>query len=101
INTSRGGLIDTPSLVAAIESGHVGAVGLDVYEEEDGKFFRDLSDTVMHDDVLARLISFPNVLLTSHQAFFTQEAMTTIAQTTIANLDDAAAGRASANLLRP
>ncbi len=101
INTSRGGLIDTPSLVAAIDSGHVGAVGLDVYEEEDGKFFRDLSDTVMHDDVLARLISFPNVLLTSHQAFFTQEAMTTIAQTTIANLDDAAAGRASANLLRP
>uniref|UniRef100_UPI00333E8752 2-hydroxyacid dehydrogenase n=1 Tax=Gemmatimonas sp. TaxID=1962908 RepID=UPI00333E8752 len=99
INTSRGGLIDTASLVAAIESGHVGAVGLDVYEEEDGKFFRDLSDTVMHDDVLARLISFPNVLLTSHQAFFTQEAMTTIAETTIANLDDAAAGRASANLL--
>jgi D-lactate dehydrogenase len=99
INTSRGGLIDTVALVAAIESGHVGAVGLDVYEEEDGKFFRDLSDAVMHDDVLARLISFPNVLLTSHQAFFTQEAMTTIAQTTIANLDDAAAGRENPNVL--
>jgi D-lactate dehydrogenase len=100
INTSRGGLIDSAALVAAIESGHVGAVGLDVYEEEDGKFFRDLSDAVMHDDVLARLISFPNVLLTSHQAFFTQEAMTTIAETTIANLNDAAAGRENANVLR-
>ncbi|MCU0635966.1 MAG: 2-hydroxyacid dehydrogenase [Gemmatimonadaceae bacterium] len=101
VNTSRGGLIDTASLVAAIESGQVGAVALDVYEEEEGKFFRDLSDTVMADDVLARLLSFPNVLLTSHQAFFTHEAMTTIAETTIANLDDAAAGRAGDNLLAP
>jgi D-lactate dehydrogenase len=101
INTSRGALIDSAALVAAIESGHVGAVGLDVYEEEDGKFFRDLSDVVMQDDVLARLISFPNVLLTSHQAFFTQEAMTTIAETTIANLDDVAAGRRNANVLTP
>lgn len=99
INTSRGGLIDTAALVAAIESEQVGAVGLDVYEEEDGKFYRDLSDAVMHDDVLARLISFPNVLLTSHQGFFTEEAMTTIAETTMANLDDAAAGRHNANWL--
>lgn len=101
INTSRGGLIDTAALVSAIESGHVGAVGLDVYEEEEGKFFRDLSADVMHDDVLARLLSFPNVLLTSHQAFFTQEAMTTIAETTIANLDDAEAGRRNPNVLTP
>jgi D-lactate dehydrogenase len=99
VNTSRGGLIDTAALVAAIESGHVGGVALDVYEEEEGKFFRDLSDTVMADDVLARLLSFPNVLLTSHQAFFTHEAMTTIAQTTIANLDDGAAGRRTNNSL--
>ncbi|MCU0646506.1 MAG: 2-hydroxyacid dehydrogenase [Gemmatimonadaceae bacterium] len=99
VNTSRGGLIDTAALVAAIESGHVGGVALDVYEEEEGKFFRDLSDTVMTDDVLARLLSFPNVLLTSHQAFFTHEAMTTIAETTIANLDDWAAGRRTDNVL--
>lgn len=100
INTSRGGLIDTPALLAALESHHVGAVGLDVYEEEEGKFFRDLSDTVMHDDVLARLLTYPNVLLTSHQAFFTQEAMDTIAGTTVANLDDFAAGRDNPNALR-
>ncbi|MCU0625588.1 MAG: 2-hydroxyacid dehydrogenase, partial [Gemmatimonadaceae bacterium] len=93
VNTSRGGLVDTRALVAAIESGHVGAVALDVYEEEEGKFFRDLSDAVMDDDVLARLLSFPNVLVTSHQAFFTQEAMTTIAATTIANLTDMEEGR--------
>ena len=99
INTSRGGLIDTPALVAAIESQHVGAVALDVYEEEEGKFFRDLSDTVLQDEILTRLLAFPNVLLTSHQAFFTEEAMTTIANTTIGNLDDFAAGRRNDNVL--
>ena len=76
-------------------------VALDVYEEEEGKFFRDLSDTVMQDEVLTRLLTFPNVLLTSHQAFFTQEAMTTIAETTIGNLDDFAAGRRTRNVLPP
>jgi len=76
-------------------------VALDVYEEEEGKFFRDLSDQVLDDEVLARLMSFPNVLLTSHQAFFTHEAMTTIAGTTIANLDAAAAGAPSPNRLAP
>lgn len=101
VNTSRGGLVDTAALVAAIESGHVGAVALDVYEEEEGKFFRDLSDAPMPDEVLARLLSFPNVLLTSHQAFFTHEAMTQIAAATIGNLDDIAAGRESPNVLRP
>jgi D-lactate dehydrogenase len=101
VNTSRGGLIDTEALIEAIAHGKVGAVALDVYEEEEGKFFLDLSDQVMDDDVLARLMTFPNVLVTGHQAFFTHEAMTTIAETTIANLSDFAAGRDSANVLKP
>lgn len=101
INTSRGKLIDTEALIAALQSGHVGGVALDVYEEEEGKFFRDLSDEVLDDAVLARLMTFPNVLLTSHQAFFTHEAMTQIAEATITNLDDAAAGRSNANRLAP
>jgi D-lactate dehydrogenase len=101
INTSRGGLIDTEALISFVQSGHIGAVGLDVYEEEEGKFYRDLSDAVMNDEVLARLLTFPNALLTSHQAFFTHEAMTTIAETTINNLSDFEAGRANENVLRP
>ena len=101
VNTSRGKLIDTEALIGALQSGHVGGVALDVYEEEEGKFFRDLSDQVLDDEVLARLMTFPNVLLTSHQAFFTHEAMTTIAGTTIANLDAAAAGAPSPNRLGP
>ncbi|HMQ30589.1 MAG TPA: 2-hydroxyacid dehydrogenase [Chloroflexaceae bacterium] len=100
VNTSRGGLIDTEALVEALQRGQVAAVGLDVYEEEEGKFFRDLSDQVMDDEVLARLMTFPNVLLTSHQAFFTHEAMTTIAETTIKNLTDFEEGRENENVLR-
>ena len=99
VNTSRGGLIDTEALIEAVQRGHVAAVGLDVYEEEEGKFFRDLSDQVMDDDVLARLMTFPNVLLTSHQAFFTHEAMTTIAETTIKNITDFEEGRTNENVL--
>ncbi|MCU0622909.1 MAG: 2-hydroxyacid dehydrogenase [Gemmatimonadaceae bacterium] len=99
VNTSRGKLIDTEALIAALQSGQVGGVALDVYEEEEGKFFRDLSDQVLDDEVLARLMTFPNVLLTSHQAFFTHEAMTTIAETTLANLDAAAGGHPSPNRL--
>jgi D-lactate dehydrogenase len=101
INTSRGGLVDTAALIEAVQSGHLAGVGLDVYEEEQGKFFRDLSDQPMHDDVLARLMTFPNVLVTGHQAFFTQEAYTTIAETTVKNLDDFAAGRTNDNTLTP
>lgn len=101
VNTSRGKLIDTEALIEALQAGHVGAVALDVYEEEEGKFFRDLSDQVLDDEVLARLMTFPNVLLTSHQAFFTEEAMTTIAETTIANLDAGAVGATTANRLAP
>jgi D-lactate dehydrogenase len=100
INTSRGGLIDSEALIAAISSGHLGGVGLDVYEEEAGKFFRDLSDAPLSDEVLARLLGFPNVLLTSHQAFFTHEAITTIAEVTIANIDDFVAGKSNENTLQ-
>jgi D-lactate dehydrogenase len=101
INTSRGALVNTEALIKAIESGHLAGVGLDVYEEEQGKFFRDLSDKPMSDEVLARIMSFPNVLVTGHQAFFTRDAYTTIAETTIRNLDDFAAGRENENVLKP
>jgi D-lactate dehydrogenase len=86
INVSRGALVDTPALIGALKSGHLGGVALDVYEEEEGIFFEDLSGQVLHDDDLARLLTFPNVLITSHQAFLTREALAEIARTTIANL---------------
>ena len=86
INTGRGALIDSRALIAALKTRHVGAAGLDVYEEEEGIFFTDLSDKVLQDDVLARLLTFPNVLVTSHQAFLTREALSNIAETTLANL---------------
>lgn len=101
VNTSRGGLIDTEALIEALKEGRLGSVGLDVYEEEDGLFFRDLSDRIVQDDVFARLISFPNVLVTGHQAFFTHEAFTTIAETTIRNIADFEAGRENENVLKP
>jgi D-lactate dehydrogenase len=100
INTSRGGLIDTPALVAALRSGQVGAAGLDVYEEEEGLYYQDLSATPTRDDVLSTLLAFPNVIVTGHQAFFTHEALSTIAATTIASLNDFEAGRTSENVLR-
>jgi D-lactate dehydrogenase len=86
INVSRGALIDTTALIEALKSGRLGGVALDVYEEEEGIFFEDLSGQVLQDDELARLLSFPNVLITSHQAFLTQEALADIARTTVANL---------------
>ena len=86
INTGRGALIDSRALIDALKRGHVGAAGLDVYEEEEGIFFHDLSSQVLQDDVLARLLTFPNVLVTSHQAFLTAEALTQIATTTLASL---------------
>ena len=86
INTSRGGLVDTIAAVEALKSGKLGYLGLDVYEEEAGLFFEDLSDTVINDDVFSRLLTFPNVLITGHQAFFTEQALEQIATTTIANL---------------
>ncbi len=92
INTGRGALVHTKALIDGLKSGHVGAVGLDVYEEEAGLFFRDLSDTVLTDDVFARLLTFPNVVITAHQGFFTREAMQAIARTTVENLVSFARG---------
>ena len=86
VNTGRGALIDSRALIDALKSGHLGAAGLDVYEEEEGVFFQDLSNKVLQDDILARLLTFPNVLVTSHQAFLTTEALASIAQTTLANV---------------
>jgi D-lactate dehydrogenase len=86
INVSRGGLIDTAALIEALKSGRLGGVALDVYEEEEGIFFEDLSGQVLQDDVLARLLTFPNVLITAHQAFLTREALSDIARTTVQNL---------------
>jgi D-lactate dehydrogenase len=86
INTGRGALIDSRALIEALKSGHVGAAGLDVYEEEEGVFFQDLSEQVLQDDVLARLLTFPNVLITAHQGFLTHEALANIAETTLANV---------------
>lgn len=86
INTSRGKLVDTTALLDALKSGHLGGVALDVYEEEEGIFFEDLSGEVLQDDELSRLLTFPNVLITAHQAFLTQEALTEIARVTTDNL---------------
>jgi len=85
INTSRGALVDTPAVIAGLKSGQIGALGLDVYEEEADLFFEDLSSTVIQDDVFARLLTFPNVLVTGHQGFFTKEALERIAGTTLTN----------------
>lgn len=85
INTSRGGLIDTEALLVALKSGQIGGVGLDVYEREEGVFFEDLSYTALQDDLLARLTTFPNVVITSHQGFLTEEALSNIADTMLAN----------------
>lgn len=88
INTSRGAIIDTKAVVEALKSGKVGYLGLDVYEEEGDLFFEDLSSKILQDDVFSRLLTFPNVLITGHQAFFTHEAVSNIAETTLLNLDE-------------
>ena len=87
INTSRGGLINTRDVIDALKTGQIGYLGLDVYEEEKGLFFEDHSEEVLQDDVIARLMTFPNVLITSHQAFLTDTALHNIAQTTFENAD--------------
>ncbi|MFZ5656492.1 MAG: 2-hydroxyacid dehydrogenase [Pseudomonadota bacterium] len=98
INTGRGALVDTPALIAALKQRRLGAVGLDVYEEEQGLFFHDLSQRGIDDDVLARLLTFPNVLVTAHQGFLTREALDGIARTTLGN---AAAWRDGGRPLHP
>lgn len=87
VNTSRGGLVDTKAVIDALKTRHVGYFGMDVYEEEEGLFFEDHSGDVLQDDVIARLMTFNNVLITSHQAFLTDTALKNIADTTIYNLD--------------
>jgi len=86
INTSRGGLLDTVAVIGALKSGKIGYLGLDVYEEEEQIFFEDRSGLIIPDDVFARLLTFPNVIITGHQAFFTREALENIAATTIDNI---------------
>jgi len=94
INVSRGALIDTRALIDALKSGRLGGVALDVYEEEEGVFFEDLSGMILQDDDLARLLTFPNVLITAHQAFLTHEALGEIARVSVTNLDAFARGQA-------
>jgi D-lactate dehydrogenase len=97
INTSRGGLVDTEAVIEALKSGQLGGIAIDVYEQEATLFFKDLSSTVIRDDVIQRLVSFPNVIVTGHQAFFTREALGTILDTTLRSISDFAAGRPLAN----
>jgi D-lactate dehydrogenase len=100
VNTSRGPLIDTPAVIEALKDGRIGHLALDVYEEEGDLFFEDLSDRVIQDDVFSRLLTFPNVLITAHQAFFTEEALRNIAETTLGNATAFAAGGPSGNEVR-
>jgi D-lactate dehydrogenase len=88
INTGRGKLIDTRALIDGLKSSHIGSAGLDVYEEESEYFFEDFSNAMVGDDILARLLTFPNVLITSHQAFFTKEALHNIADTTLSSIKE-------------
>lgn len=93
INTSRGGLVDTQAVIEALKSGQVGYFGTDVYEEEESLFFEDLSDEVIQDDTFQLLQSFPNVVITAHQAFFTEDALSNIARTTLLNISDVESGQ--------
>ena len=97
INTSRGGLVDTEAAIEGLKSGQIGALGIDVYEQEADVFFEDLSSEIIPDDVLQRLVSFPNVIVTGHQAFFTREAMTTISETTLTSITEFERGQPLTN----
>lgn len=99
INTGRGALIRADHLISALKKGIVGTAGLDVYEEEENVFFQDLSGTVLKDDVLARLLTFPNVVITAHQGFLTQEALHNIVETTLQNISDFHTGKPAKNAL--
>jgi D-lactate dehydrogenase len=101
VNTGRGALIDSRALIHHLRTGHLGGAALDVYEQEEGVFFEDLSNQVIQDETLVRLLSFPNVLITSHQGFFTREALTEIARTTLKNVADFEAGKAHEHLVTP
>ena len=101
INTSRGQLIHTNALIEGLKSKKILAAGLDVYEEEEDYFYEDKSDKIIDDDVLARLLSFNNVIVTSHQGFFTREAMRNIAETTLQNMQDFMEGKPLVNEVKP
>ncbi|MEM8747156.1 MAG: 2-hydroxyacid dehydrogenase [Actinomycetota bacterium] len=101
VNTGRGALIDTEAVIDALKSGRVGSLALDVYEEEGDLFFEDRSQQVLHDDTFARLLTFPNVLITAHQAFLTREALDAIATTTLENVVSVAAGEPCDNQVHP
>ncbi|MDN3595930.1 2-hydroxyacid dehydrogenase [Zunongwangia endophytica] len=100
INTSRGPLINTLDTIEALKSGKLGYLGIDVYEQEEQLFFKDLSESIIKDDVISRLISFPNVLITAHQGFLTKEALQQIAEVTIQNISDFQEGRDTNNQLK-
>lgn len=101
VNTSRGALVDTRAVVRALKSGKIGSLGLDVYEEEADIFFEDLSSRVIRDDVFSRLLTLPNVIITGHQAFFTQDALQAIAEFTLANITAFEQGAEPPGLIRP
>ncbi|HEX4850364.1 MAG TPA: NAD(P)-dependent oxidoreductase, partial [Puia sp.] len=99
INTSRGALISTKDVIEGLKTGRIGYLGLDVYEEESKLFFKDHSEDILQDDIISRLLTFKNVLITSHQAFLTDTALRNIAETTIYNLDCWQKGESSPNEL--
>ena len=100
INTSRGALIETKSVIKALESRKIGYLGIDVYEQEEDLFFKNLSEEILMDEQIARLMTFPNVLITGHQAFLTKEALAEIAKTTLQNLDAIASGANLVNAIK-
>lgn len=100
LNTSRGALVDAAAAIEGLKDGQIGYLGLDVYEEEADLFFEDLSDRIIRDDVFARLLTFPNVVITGHQAFFTRNALNAIAETTLANIREFEQTGKSANEVR-
>jgi D-lactate dehydrogenase len=97
INTSRGGLIDSKAAIKGLKSGHIGYLGIDVYEQEEKLFFRDLSTQIIDDDIIQRLMSFPNVLITAHQAFFTEDALKQITEITLSNIHNLFNGKKPEN----
>ena len=99
VNTSRGGLIDTRAAISALKSRHLGGLALDVYEGEGSLFYEDHSADIIDDDELMRLMTFPNVLICGHQAFFTSEALTEIAEVTLRNLEEYSTGATCKNCL--
>ena len=99
INTSRGALVNTAAAIEGLKTGRIGYLGLDVYEQEEKLFFNDLSENIIQDDDIMRLLSFPNVLITSHQGFFTQEALAEIAKTTLGNVNEFEAGKTLKNIV--